>query len=101
MKKIIILLVLALTMVSCLETREGSKKRIVEKYGECNFKLEIEYITGTVETVSYKLPSPTNFYVTSYNGSYNLRHSFGAEDNFERNLIAGVVRYKLLKKTCN
>jgi hypothetical protein len=101
MKKILILLVLALSMVSCFETFEDNKKRIIEEYGECQFTLEIEYVTGTVETVTYTLPTPTEFVVDTYKGSYTLDYYYDIESGYTRTLKAGVVRYKLLKKTCN
>ena len=105
MKKILILLVI-LSLTSCrgeFESHKDRKARIEKKYNMCNFNLEIEYITGTVERVSYTLPEPSELVVQTNKGSYELVQIInveGEEYPFYDYILAGVVRYKLLSKTC-
>lgn len=95
MKNIILILLLTFFITSCEE-------RIQENdLPKCNYIIEIEYITGTVDTIIKELPKNSDLRIYTNRGSYILEYNpfinnTKDRDNHYYNIQSGVVRYEVL-----
>ena len=87
MKKILIIL-LSLSLSACTN---------MDDLPQSLYTVDMEYITGSHQTLNYKLPTNGYFTVRTSQGSYYMR--FVAPDAIgSRYIKSGVINYKIIKK---
>ena len=63
------------------------------------YTLQISYIDGYVDTVTYKLPSSSVLHISSTQGGYRLEADYNDRIPKCRSIKEGVLRYKVISKT--
>lgn len=83
MKKAVLFLLLSIFVTSCYQNNT-------------KYTLEVSYVDGYTDTISWILPENSKFSINSNKGSYSLCYYYGNGIYTINHLKHGIIRYKVL-----